>query len=94
MNILYNISGTIAFVLFLVKLLIHINIDRRNDYEIKVGVFSSIQYFLIYNKVVNSEDLKRKKICNYIYRSAILFFVLSLIVLLFLNLLNPVSSSK
>ena len=94
MNILNSIVGATAFVLFVAKFLIHINLDRRNDYEVKLGVFSSVQYFLPYDKVVDTADIKRKDICNSIYKLAILFFVLSVLTLLILNFLYPSSIRK
>ena len=82
MKIVYLIFSLGFFVLFIIKILIHIFLDYQNGYQVKAY---SIDYMLPYGKVVDKRYKALVTKCNIIYKVSLLLFVLTLIVLLEIN---------
>ena len=82
MNILYSLSAYLCFILFFVKIILHISLDNGNGYDVVVSPVSSWVYFLPYDKDVSEEFKKRKEVCNKIQKIAIYSFCICISFLL------------
>ena len=83
MIIFFYISTYLFFLSLLMKVIIHICLDDRNGYKIIASPVSNWIYLLPYDKEVQSEYGKKKRLCNKIQRISIVilcFTILSLIV--------------
>jgi len=90
MKIVFGIIGLTTFILFGLKLLIQLSLDRRNNHTVNMSFYPMFLWlYFLYEREVAPEDERLKKLCNRIYRLALRLFVLDLIILLFLNFLDP-----
>lgn len=73
MNIVFNITAYMFFILLFIKIIIHIYLDNSNGYKIVVSPVSTWIYLLPYDKEVLKGYEKKKKLCNKVQRLLIYF---------------------
>jgi len=86
MESVFKISGYVSFILFIIKVFIHLYLNSKNGYTEKMSFFPLIEFFFFYDKKVETEYGKLKRVCNTIYLTAIACFILSLITILIMNI--------
>lgn len=79
MQIFYIVSLIFFAIFFATKSVIHIILDSRHGYQIQYGSSRGFVYFLPYDKEVSAENLRLKKICNFLQKISIISLVTFLI---------------
>ena len=82
---IFKISGYVSFILFIIKLFIHLYLNSKNGHIVRMSYSSLLDFFSYYNKQVTTEYERLKRRCNTIYFIAVAGFILSLIMILMMN---------
>jgi hypothetical protein len=79
MQVLYYISFWLFVAFSIAKVVMHVALDARNGYPIQYGKTRGYVYLLPYDKEVSIRDEKLKRICNFVYKIAMVLLVITIL---------------